>query len=347
MPDIRIDIGGTTYTGWQEVEVVRAIDALAGRFRVRLTTIGLFPLPRGREVEVYLDGQLIITGFVYTIEVDVDKGRHVITVSGRDKTADLVDADTLVPSQEVSGLTLREVVETIARPFGIQTVFEVTPSERFQKFAFQQETAFEAIERACRMRGVLPSSDENGNLVIRNYGSIRAATGLVMGENVLSATATYDDSNRFSAYYVFGQQPGSDDDEDEEAAAGPSGVARDLGMRRYRPKIIIAEASVDAGIAQARAEWEATTRAAKAATITVRVQDWVQSNGDLWRENMLVPAYLPEHGVEGDMLVKEITYTLGDDGTLTSLVLVRPDAYRKQPDVEAEENGVDKDDEDL
>lgn len=344
MPEIQLIIDGTAYMGWQELEVVRAIDAMAGRFRLRLTSIHPLPAPRGKECELFINGKQVVSGYVFTVNVDVSKSRHILTVAGRSKTADLVDADVLTESQELNGLTLKELVETIIKPFGITAIFEVNPAERFKKFSFQQESAFEAIERACRMRGVFPSDDEAGNLVVRAYGSTRAEVGLTMGENVLAAQANYDDTDRFSVYEVYGQQPGTDG-VDEEAAAGPSGRARDLAVTRYRPKIIIAEGAVDSGLAQQRAEWEATVRAAKAVSVTVTVQDWSQTEGgELWRENQLVRAKLPQHGVDGDMLIREVSYSLDDDGTIATLALVRPDAYKKQPDLEAEENGLDNDD---
>ena len=347
MPDIELYIDGTAFYGWQEVEVVRAVDALAGRFTLRLTSMEPNPVPRGAKCELRLEGNLIISGYLYNVQVDVTAKAHRLSVIGRDATGDLVDSDALVESQELHDVTLRELVEIVVQPFGISTIFEADPPEKFKKFSFQQESAFEAIERACRLRGVFPSSDENGNLIIRTYGSTRAETALVMGDNVLMATATYDDTDRFSEYRVYGQQPGTDG-VDEEQAAGPAGVAKDLGVTRYRPKIIIAEGAVDAGLAQQRAEWEATVRAAKAVTISVTVQDWTHESGNLWRENTVVKTILPEHGVNGDMLVREVTYSADTTtGVKTKLELVRPDAFKKQPDLEAEEMGLDDEEGDL
>lgn len=346
MPEIQLIIDGTAYGGWQELEVVRAIDAMAGRFKLRLSSIYPLPAPRGKNCELIINGKPIITGYIFTVGVQVTKTRHTLTIGGRDKTADLVDADVLESSQELNNLTLKELTETIVKPFGVTAIFETEPPEKFKKFSFQQESAFEAIERACRMRGVFPSGDVEGNLVIRAYGATRAGVSLVMGENVLESSANFDDTDRFSHYEVYGQQPGTDG-VDAEAAAGPSGKAKDLGVTRYRPKIIIAEAAVDAGLAQQRAEWEATVRAAKAVSISVTVQDWSQTEGgELWRENQLVKTVLPQHGINGDMLIREVTYNLDNDqGTTATLALVRPDAYKKQPDLEAEEQGIDKDEE--
>lgn len=336
--DVSLLIDGHEFFGWQEVEVVRSIESMAGRFRLKLTEIEPDPVPRNKPVELYLNGKLIISGFIYTVSVNVAGQAHSVSVNGRDKTADMVDADVLQDSQELHNLTLREIAETLAEPFGVTVIAEADPPERFKKFSFQQESAFEALDRACRLRGVFPSADESGNLLIRKYGTTRAATSLIMGQNVLSAEASYDDTDRFSEYRVIGQQPGTDGVEADQAA-GPSGRATDQGMGRYRPKIIIAEAAVDGGLAQKRAEWEATVRAARAVTITATVQDWTQSDGELWRENQLVRATLPQHGINGDMLIKEVTFSRDDSaGTITNLALVRPDAYTMQPDLEAEEN---------
>lgn len=345
MANVELQINGTAYTGWHEIEVVRSIDSLAGRFRLRLTTMDPHPVPRGAKCDLLLNGNKVISGFVFNVAIDIAGSTHTLMVNGRDRTADLVDADTLIDAQEVYGLTLREIVERVCAPFKIPVSFEVPAGRAFKKFSFQQETAFEAIERACRMRGLLPSSDAEGNLVIRNYGTERAPAGLFIGENVLEASANYDDSDRFSIYYVYGQQPGTDE-VDEEAAVGPQGSARDAGVTRYRPKIILAEVAVDAGLAQARAEWEAAVRAAKATTFSCTVNDW-DVDGAPWRENQMVRAYLPQLGVDGDMLIKEVTYGLSNDsGTTTKLELVRPDAFKMQPDLEAEELAKGKNGED-
>jgi len=341
MADVRLVIDGVAFLGWQEVSVVRSIEALAGRFTLRLTEMVPNPVPRGKSCELYLEGKLIISGFIYTAQVNVTDNRHTLNISGRDKTGDLVDADALVLSQELIDVTLRQVVELLTEPFGIPCIFETDPPEKFKKFSFQQESAFEAIERACRMRGVFATSDENGNVVVRNYGATRSETGVTMGVNVLSAEAGYDDTDRFSLYQVYGQQPGTDGVSAAEAA-GPSGQARDAGITRYRPKLIIAEAAVDSGLAQKRAEWEAAVRAARAVSCTVQVAGWTHESGELWRENQIVSAKLPHHGIFGDMLIKEIAYSLNDnEGTRTTMQLVRPDAYTKQPDLEAENLGKD------
>lgn len=341
MSEIELRINGDAYTGWQRLSVVRSIETVSGRFEIEVTDKSPFPIPRSGAVELFLYGEKIISGYTDSIVPEITSDAHGLTITGRDKTGDLVDCSALVDSQELLKVTLREIIEDVISPFGISAIFKTDPAEVFKKFSFQEETAFEAIERACRLRGVFASSDADGNLVIQEYGAARAPAGLKIGENILSARAVLNEKDRFSTYYVYGQQPG-DDNTSGESAAGPSGQANDLGVSRYRPKIIIAEGAVDAGLAQQRAEWEATVRAARAVSTEVTVQGWTADGGGLWRENRIARTYIPQNGIDGDMLIKEVSFSLDDkNGEKTRMILVRPDAYEKQPDLKEEENDYD------
>lgn len=348
MSKIQLNLNGTAYTGWTRLSLVRSVETISGRFDIDLTDKRPFPVPRGGAVELFLYDNLIITGYTDTLQIDVAATEHGLSISGRDKTGDLVDCSALVESQEMINVTLREVVEAVIEPFGIKAIFETDPPEIFKKFSFQEETVFEAIERACRLRGVLASSNEKGEVVIQKYGQRRTNTGLALGVNVLSARATFNDADRFSVYKVYGQQSG-DDDTGPDASTKPEGQARDLAVKRNRPKIIIAEGNVDNGIAQQRAEWEAAIRAARAVSVEVVVPGWTEvPGGNLWRENSLVRTTLEPLGIDGDMLIKEVGFTLDDrNGEKTRLMLVRPDAYEKQPDLKQEEEGIDKEDADV
>lgn len=344
MSKIQLNLNGTAYTGWKKLSVVRSLEAMAGRFDVEATDKQPFPIERGGEVEVLLYDQPVITGYTDVLSVDVDSTENTLTISGRDKTADLVDAAALVRSQEMNNATLREIIEETIKPFGIEAIFDVEPKQLFKKFSFQEETAFEAIERACRLRGVLATSTPAGELIIQSYGTKRAGAGLTLGENVLSARAEYVDRDRFSEYRVYGQQSG-DDHTTPEASTKPAGRATDQFVGRYRPLIVIAEGNVDNALAQERAEWEASVRAARASTVEIMVQGWeTVEGGELWMPNTLANCYLPPHRIDGDMLIKEVSFTLDDrGGEKTRLVVCRPDAYKKQPDLEAEKAGKDSD----
>lgn len=331
MNNIELKIDSKTYGGWIDVRVNRSIETLAGRFDLSLSNANPIPIPRGGAVELLLYGQTVITGYSDNIRASVTPEEYRLQTSGRDKTGDLVDCSALVESQELLNVTLKEIIETLLEPFGITAIFEVDPPKKFKKFSLQEESVFEAIERGCRLRGVFASSNELGEVVIQEYGKIRANDGLTIGKNVIAASSNLDEKTRFSEYRVYGQQAGSDNIS-ATASAEPEGYAEDAGIKRYRPLIILAEGSADNDDTQERAEWEAAVRAARATSADITLKGWEDSTGEVWRENRIVACDMPQIGITGDMLIKEVNYTLSNDGgENTTLILVRPDAYISKP----------------
>lgn len=149
---------------------------------------------------------------------------------------------------------------------------------------------------------------------------------------LLSATAARDGAGLFRKYLVTGQMQANDSAYGDYAAA-VRGTAEDKGVwRENRVLVIRAEGAITPELATKRAQWEATVRAARADTFTVRVQGWTQADGTLWPVNRLVRVRSPMLGIEDVLLTASATYTLDENsGTTTELRLVRKDAFTPQP----------------
>ena len=127
---------------------------------------------------------------------------------------------------------------------------------------------FEAIERACRFRAVLPLSDGKGGLVLGGPSRSRTSVRLERGINILSASGTASWLARFSDYTLLGQQAGGAGGFTAEQVAHVSATARDGGIDRHRPLTIIGEQSLDETEAKARIQWEANVRSARARPVS-------------------------------------------------------------------------------
>ncbi|MNJ69299.1 phage late control protein GPD [compost metagenome] len=84
-------------------------------------------------------------------------------------------------------------------------------------------------------------------------------------------------------------------------------------------------------LALSRANWERGNRMGKALQATYTVQGWRQSNGALWRHNTVVRVIDPLIGFDRDMLIAEVTYSLNDQGTTTTLVVGPPEGFEPEP----------------
>lgn len=333
MPDIQLFVNGRIYGGWKEATITRSLDAVAGKFDLVSmdkwdATAQRWTIFPGDACQVKIDGQALITGYVDKAGPSYDADSHGIKILGRDKTGDLVDCSAIVKGSELRGLALDGIVAALVKPFGIGVVAQVDSGQAFQSFAIQPgETVWEAIERAARQRFMVVTTDGEGNAVIADIGATRAADALVEGDNIKAASAEYDYSQRFSEYVVKGQAAAQNDGW-EPAVSAVESRATDPNVKRYRPKIINAETQASDGSAGNRAQLEAASRAGKSTKITVTVQGWTMSNGDLWPLNAMVRIRSPLLSIDEDVVITEVKFIVSDtNGITTEMQLTRPDAY--------------------
>lgn len=345
MAEVELWVAGGIHVGWTEMTVTRSIDAVAGSFRLVLSDRWGgdirrdAAIPEGASCVVTLDGLRVLTGYIDSVEPGGDASVHEIVVSGRDRTADLVDCAAAAEGPtEWRDVTILDLARALAGPFGIEvTCPRALVGAPFAKFKVEQgESAFDAIERACRMRALLPASDAYGNLTLGRAPNGRAEGALTYGDNILSWSAPRDMKDRYSTVIVKGQQP-SVDYLPTEQVAGVEGRAGDPGIGRYRPLILIAEDAADLAAARERAGWEVNVRAARGRQYRCEVQGWRQAPDlPLWLPGLSTAVDCPPAGLEAGarMVVTRCVYSKSGRGTTTGLELSPAGAYdlRAEPE---------------
>ena len=336
MAEILLQVGGVNYGGWTAVSVTRSIETIAGAFDISCTeNVGgeaaQWPLRPNQSCKILVGGQTVIDGYIDKVSIDISDSSHGISVSGRDKTGDLVDCAAVHSPAQWRNIKLLDLVKILAAPFGLDVVLETTAETPLAVFKLEPaETAFAAIERACKLRGVLPVQ-ARGALVLTHVGTEKTDTPLVYGGNIKSATADFDFSNRFSSYTVSGQRAGNDNDNGKAAAHVKEQVA-DSGIARYRPFVKQADGQATPALAKRQAEWEKQVREARSTTLSCTVAGWTQQGGRVWDINQLAAVEAAPLGVNGEMLVSAVEYTYDDSCEITKLELKRPDAYLPDPE---------------
>lgn len=346
--DLVLELQGLTFTGWERAQVKRSIETACGAFALDVSDAkspgaAFWPVRPGTACKLRIGDELVLVGFVDRARRELGPETHRLTAEGRDRAADLVDCTALNEPGEWWGLTALELVTELAAPFGVSVDAQVADvGEPFVRFGLQPgESAWEAIERACRSRGFLVSGNGEGGIVLTQPGALGVASVvLAEGENVKGAVLEYDASVRFETYLVRGQQGATLDLAPEECAA-VEGRAQDLGARPGRALVIQADGPFDIAIAQQRAAWEATVRLARSARVTVRLQGWRERpGGPVWKPNRLVDVRLPTLGVTGRMLVAAVALSSGGegDGTQAELELAWPDAFLPEVELNPEKD---------
>ncbi len=334
LPELHID--GKIYSGWTEVSVTRDIERMAGAFELKLTDkwpgieSARAVLP-GEACRLTEAGDTLVTGWLDDVDFDLAAVDDTISAVGRDKTGDLVDCAAIHAGGGWNDQPLHGIANDICKPFGITVQSDTSEArENIRRFQLEDsETAFAAIERLCRIKGVLPTSTPAGVLLLTSAErATRSGATLRHGDggNVMAVKARFSHSQRFSKYIVKGQNAGFDEVYGDDASA-PKGEATDAGIARYRPTIIQAEDSVDAGACERRAKWEASVRRGRGRRATVTVQGW-RHRSDLWRPLTLVDCEIPKLNLSAEMLISAVTYSLSEqDGTTAELTLADPAAF--------------------
>lgn len=327
---VTLYVGGKIYEGWEDVKITRQVNALASTFDIQLTDRWIegqetWTIKPGQSIHIHGGKRSILTGYVDAVKASISADSRSITISGRSKTADLVDCSVEGPA-EYLGLNLKEIAEKVCQPFGISVLFQADPGGPFEKITLQNgETCFALLDRLTRERKLIMYPSYEGSLIFANQGTTVAPTQLKEGVNVLSANSSHDFSERFSKYTTKGQNLGFFGD--GEDVVSPKGEATDDAVTRYRPLVILAENPVDGGTSEDRAAYEATLRAAKSQTAEVEVQGWYQAPEVLWDINQQVFVDIGSIGLRRKMLIDKVSYNKTNAGTRATLSLVRQDAY--------------------
>jgi len=276
----------------------------------------------------------VISGYIDEYETDDTATSSTVRVSGRDKTADLVDCSAIYKTGQWRGAALQQIVADIARPFGITVaVWPGTDTgEVFKRFALEEgEKAFEAIDRACKLRAVLVTSTPDGNLLITSASTVNSGVCLLEGVNMKKFNSKHSWKERHSEIILKGQVPG-DDHENGAAAAHLKASAKDAEINRYRPLVVIAEHGTSGKSMTDRAAWEIKVRMGRGKRGGCMVVGWRTGKdgqeGPLWQPNTLVQVTSARMNVDMELLIVSCSYQLGEQGKITDLTFARPEAFK-------------------
>lgn len=334
---VELYVGGELFAGWKSARIERSVEQISGAFALDLTE--KFPgqqhrwqIECGVECTLYLDGVTAITGAVDRSERSGSATDLRLSVSGRDRTADLVDCSAVradgTPG-EIRGAKLDGLAKVLLKGFNVDVVVAsgLQLGASFPTWSIEPgESVYECLERAARQRAVLLTSDGLGNLVITRAGTQRNPNALVEGENLLTWNAVRDDSQRYHRYMLLGQSAEIDSNRGSARAV-------DDAVRTSRRLLLVAEDLATGVTLRDRAQWERNVRRARGRTVTVTVEGF--SAGErLWTPNERVAVRIPSADIDAELLIVSVTNSLDEKGAITELTLAPADAYDLLPELD-------------
>jgi prophage tail gpP-like protein len=341
MSDIVLLVKGKSLSGWQEVQVQKSIDSIAGSFSMAISDkysgkMSNWDFRMGDACEIKVDNKQVIKGFIEDIDIDYDSETHSIMIGGRSILCDIVDCSFYDDATTWKNTPLQTIIKQLISRYNIDVVIDpIVGSDAYEvvsKFtANPSDDNLELITKLCMHKAILPCAYGDGYLTLTRAGGNGVCTdNISLGYNVLSGSISMSDKDRFSHYRVMGQGSSSEK-KLIKVHTEPNGTATDEVVSRNRYLVSISDGDVDTGECIKNAFWEARIRAGKSRQYRYEVQGWRQSDkkgGELWPINAKVKVRDEFLDIKDTLLISDLVFNFNlDSGTTTSLGLVHPDAY--------------------
>jgi prophage tail gpP-like protein len=352
--DVLIEINGVAYDGFIDLAVSREFTRVANQFVFTIAPNPNFPVLVNNTCKITINGQTIINGYVEIKSTMYNSTTHTITIEGRDKTCDLVDSSAGPNISFNPGLTLPEIIENCLKQLGITDIkifsnVTVTPFDRSTEIGADiGVTMFDFLEKLCRVKQVIMTTDGNGNILLDRASKTPISTYLLNEEgselnNILNASARYDYSKLFNTYNgICSSNPNgalSVVQTPEEMSNNPIKPAVNKDIRKSRQYYFIPEAIATVEDVNLRVQWKRDTDKAQALVYACTIDGIIaREDGILWAPNLLVNVVDIFAGVNGQFLITSVVHHISrDGGATTDLVMVSQDAFR----LESEQNARD------
>jgi len=338
---VKLLVGGVLHQGWSRVDIHRSIYTAAGAFDLTLSPVWEqmpldFALYPGESCTLKIGSETVITGFIDCVRQKLDHSQHILDVSGRDQTADIVDCSSLRQSRVWNPVPLETIADELLKPFGIPFIHPKNTGSVFPSWSIQEESVFDNLSRAASLRGFLLLSDGKGNLVATRPRTNQVSIFIHEKSGVLSCEQTEDFKNRFSKYVTRGLNYGPTEGKEENLRFKIPPVV-DSSIKRYRPILISQDGEIREQVAKDRLAWEARVRRAKSNQVDITLTSWKDSLGKLWDINQLVSLSFPGIHVSGKYLITSVHFTLDSSGTKTNLQCESAHSADIDPTLEAKE----------
>lgn len=345
-----LEVAGVPYTGFESAALNIRLDRLCNNFVFQATSTGPedeggLPFVQGQSCRVLIDGEQMFSGWIEDLKIGFGSRTHTITVGGRDRPCDFLDA-TVGVVDDITERDLKKIIELLIAHVeikGLEVVDRVHP-EPFNEAEDLGapdigDGAFAFVDELCRKRKVMLTSDGYGRIVMIS-GQGQAIPDHVLHlrdspeNNVELGSVGFKGANRFNRYEVLSQLNPSIGSifaaQSDEILAEALGFAIDSGARPGRQMVILAELAMSSEQAKLRAEWEAKIRKIRSETYSVIMTGYrARQSGDIWRVNT-VPTVRDDYcGIDGPMLINEITYSMvaQGKGRTVAMSLVQENAY--------------------
>lgn len=353
MADFEISVNGKIFNNWETARLTRTIDENSGKFQFSSSNVtpANYPVRAGDAVQILLGGKPKLTGFCDILESSVEDGVDMITVIGRDNTADLIDSSMPDPVKSIDGpLSMVDLALKVIGALGIHMgvinaipgIKDFTEKEFFGADA--GKNCMEFLTDFARKRQAYLVPDGQGNLeIFRPNETIQP--GIIINRrddpenNIISSSVRFDHSQRYGIYSIRSQDNfGADADAEYDGdGVDRKGDKIDPQIRGTRFLEFQPEENMNADETKDRAVEELNIRRARSTSYTAVIAGVERAPGVLWDFGQLTKVKDDFSGMTGIFLTRSVDYSVDRNaGTTSTIIFAPPEAYKVRPSTQGD-----------
>ncbi len=352
--EIEVSINGESYSLFESISLSRSLDNATGSFSI-IASSGdpdSFPVNRGDVISITVNSIPKLYGFIDDVEESGDNEGHIVTLTGRDNTCDLIDSTVppLSSSLAISvggkstNLSFKDFAKSVVWGLGIKmNVVDLSNQDNIilpkSPVSYEpSDYAMAVLQNIGRKFQVFLIPSGAGDLVIYRPGNEIATTSLIHRQNdnnnnVKSYKVKQSQVARYNKYVVRSQDNYAADDDAtcSKKSTSRSGIIIDPSIREGRLLEIIGEENMDDATCYKRAEEESNIRRARSTSYSCVVAGLTQTSGVPWDIGQTVTVDDETAKVKGSFIIRSVIYSKSiTDGKQTSIVCAPIDAYKAQ-----------------
>ena len=252
-----------------------------------------------------------------------------------------VEPEITIAANQFKDVPLKQAVAQLIAPYGIHLICELDNdivNGNISQTIKDDEAILKALQNLVGTTGLYFIDDEYGNLkIVDEEKRSHNLASLSLGQNVLAASAQFDGSKLFAKYWINSSQKGT------TATTGKNlqsvTQSKDDLVKRFR--FLRKTDQKQNGSGQSAKQDEAEFRRGQFYKTSYTVVGWRQfEGGELWKANSLMTIQDDILNNSQEMLITKVTYTLSDNGMLTTLECVPPAGFKPEQQTQQQDKAV-------
>lgn len=305
-------------------EVQRSIESFCGSFSVELRQD--VDCKKNDNVVIYSNNEKIITAKIENITDNVDKSTYSLSISGRDKTGELIDSH--MKPKIYKQKTFKSLVQAVLKDNGynFKIIEDVITSRLIDKTEDGgHNKIFDFLDEYAKKAQVLLFTDEDGDLVITREGS-DLAVNVLDSNNILQSTLDTNINESYKFIDVYGSIKNNYSTKRNLQKAS---IVNNLSNTNKRLIVKVSNNSSYKTL-NLMANWYKNVKQATGSKYECSVKEHSQG-GLLWKPNSVVNIIDNRKSINGVFLIQGVKYRSGASGNITDLSIVNLGSFGLPP----------------